>query len=346
MNIRLRARPSTLAALMTVALAVANCGESESPMAPTGTSAVSAVAFNTSTVSVGTSVLGTVSLTGAALAGGASIVLSSSDVAVATVPTPVMIAAGASTAAFTITTMLAGSTTITAAMDGTSVSSMLTVTVEPVLSAVSLSAPTVVGGNALVGTVTLSGFASSGGVLVALSAAGPVTVPGTVLVPGGLLSASFEVATRAVGSSIDATVSGTYGGVSKSASLSVTAAAVTAAIARFGISGTIVTDTCQLLSDGNHLECTFNGSASTAPGTIVEWEWSYSVATTVVRTTSGPVLTMPEATCALLPAPPLPAGTASFPFTVRLTIRDSLGNISPEAVYTGARVLPQGACGF
>jgi hypothetical protein len=311
-------------------------------MAPTGTSAVSAVAFNTSTVSVGTSVLGTVSLTGAALAGGASIVLSSSDVAVATVPTPVMIAAGASTAAFTITTMLAGSTTITAAMDGTSVSSMLTVTVEPVLSAVSLSAPTVVGGNALVGTVTLSGLASPGGVLVALSAAGPVTV----LVPGGLLSASFEVATRAVGGSIDATVSGTYGGVSKSASLSVTAAAVTAAVARFGVSGTIVTDTCRLLSDGNHLECTFNGSASTAPGTIVEWKWSYSVATTVVRTTSGPVLTMPEATCALLPAPPLPAGTASFPFTVRLTIRDSLGNVSPEAVYTGARVLPQGACGF
>jgi len=220
------------------------------------------------------------------------------------------------------------------------------VTIEPVLSSVSLSAPTVVGGNAVVGTVTLSGLASPGGVVVALSAAGPVTVPATVLVPGGLVSASFEVTTRDVGGSIDATVSGAYAGVSKSASLSVTAAAVTAAIARFGVSGTFVTDTCQLVNGGDHLECTFNGSGSTAPGTIVEWKWSYSVATTVVRTTSGPVLNMPEATCALLPAPPLPAGTESFPFTVRLTIRDSLGNVSPEAVYTGARVLPRGACGF
>lgn len=335
------------AMLTAVVLAAAGCGESGSPASPTGTSAVSGVTFNASSVSAGSIVVGTVTLTGTAAAGGASITLSSSNVAVATVPTPAVIASGASTTPFTITTMEPGTATITAAMDGASVSALLTVTVGPVLSSVGVSVPSVVGGNSVVGTVTLSGIASNGGVRVALSAADPLSVPATVLVPGGARSATFEVATRVVGGTIDATVSGSYGGVSYAANLSVTpAVAPSVAVARFGVSGTDVTDTCRLVNEGNRLECTFDGSSSTAPGTIVEWNWSYSVATTVLRTTTVPVLDMPEATCALLPAPPLAAGTTSYPFTVRLTVRDSLGNVSAEAVNTGARVLPQGVCGF
>jgi hypothetical protein len=112
------------------------------------------------------------------------------------------------------------------------------------------------------------------------------------------------------------------------------------------VSGTDVTDTCKMASDGASLQCTFDGTLSTAPGTIVGWDWTYTVATTISQTTTTPVLTMPSATCALLPAPPLPAGTTSFPLTVTLKIRDSLGNVSALATDTGARVLPQGACGF
>jgi len=107
-----------------------------------------------------------------------------------------------------------------------------------------------------------------------------------------------------------------------------------------------VTDTCKFTAGGGSLECTFDGSLSTAPGTIVAWEWSYTVATTMTQTTTTPVLRMPSATCALVPPPPLPTGTTSFPLRVTLKVRDNLGNVSEEAVDTGARILPEGACGF
>ena len=162
-----------------------------------------------------------------------------------------------------------------------------------------------------------------------------------------MLSATFPVATRAVGGAITTTVTAAYGGVSRSVGLEVMPAATpTVAIAGFGVSGTSGSDTCRLIDNGGHLDCTFNGSSSTAPATIVEWQWSYTVETTISRTTTGPLLERPDGNCALLPAPPLPAGTTSFPLTVRLVIRDSLGNVSAEAVNTGARLLPQGACGF
>ena len=112
------------------------------------------------------------------------------------------------------------------------------------------------------------------------------------------------------------------------------------------MTGTNVTDTCDMAADGASLVCTFDGSTSTAPGTIVGWDWTYTVATTISQTTTTPVLAMPSANCALLPVPPLPAGTTSFPLTVTLRIRDSLGNVSAVATNSGARVLPQGACGF
>jgi hypothetical protein len=236
---------------------------------------------------------------------------------------------------------------ITASLNGNSESSMLTVTAGGALASISLSADSVVGGNTVAGTVTLTGAAEVGGALVALSSTDPATVPSAVIVPHGVQSAAFEVSTRAVDGTTAATVTATYAGVSRSATLSIMAVAPPAvAIAHFGVSGTSGSDTCVLADNGNSLNCTFDGSTSTAPGTIVAWNWSYSVATTMVHTTSGPVLTMPAANCGLLPAPPLPLGATSFPLTVRLTIRDSLGNVSAERVNTGARILPHGMCGF
>ena len=64
------------------------------------------------------------------------------------------------------------------------------------------------------------------------------------------------------------------------------------------------------------------------------------------QTTSGPVLTMPTVNCSFLPPPPLPAGRSWFDLTVTLKVHDSLGNVSAEKVDSGARLLPQGVCGF
>jgi hypothetical protein len=101
-----------------------------------------------------------------------------------------------------------------------------------------------------------------------------------------------------------------------------------------------------LINNGANIECTFNGSTSTAPGTIVAWDWTYTVATTISQTTTGALLANPSTNCAFLPRPPLPAGNSSFPMTVTLRVHDSLGNVSAVKVDSGARVLPGGMCGF
>jgi hypothetical protein len=351
MTPRLRTnRLGLLAATIVAVFASVQCAKSASPTTPTTpTTSVSGVALN-ATVAAGTTLQGTVSLTGPASIGGASIALSSSNTSVATVQTPVMIQSGASTATFTVAGMGAGSVTITATFNGTGQSAALTVTGPAAalvtLSSLSLNAYNVVGGHSLSGTATLSGPAPAGGADVSLTASDPVVVGVVVGIPAGLTSATFTASTHAVSASTLATITGAYGGAHATAVLTVLPADPAAAIADFGVTGTEITDTCHLIDSGHSLDCTFDGSASTAPGTIVAWEWSYTVATTITQTTSGPRLTVPNANCALVPPPPLPAGVPSFKMAVTLRIHDSLGNVSAAAVATDIRVLPQGACGF
>lgn len=336
----------TLAIAMVAAVAVVQFGCSGSPTTPTTTPAVSGVTLNATSVAAGNNGQGTVSLTAAASTGGASISLSSSNPAVATVQTPIAIQAGSTSATFTIAGVAAGTATITASLGGrSSQSPMLTVTGQSVaLSSISLSPPSVVGGKSVTGTATLTAAAPAGGAAVSLSGADPVSVPASVTVLAGSASATFTVSTRAVGGTIAGTVTGSYGGASASAVLSVTRPTV--ATASFGVTGPTETETCTLADNGATLNCTFNGSTSTAPGTIVAWNWSYTVATTFTQTTSGPLLTMPSINCSLLPAPPLPPGNQWLALTVKLTIRDDLGNVSDESIHSGARLIPQGACGF
>jgi hypothetical protein len=58
-------------------------------------------------------------------------------------------------------------------------------------------------------------------------------------------------------------------------------------------------------------------------------------------------LTMPPVSCSWLPPPPLPAGgTQWLPLTVSLKVHDDLGNVSAEVTDSGARLFPQGVCGY
>jgi hypothetical protein len=240
--------------------------------------------------------------------------------------------------------MAPGTATITAALNGGSRQSpMLTVTNSVAISSIALSASSIVGGNPVTGTVGLTAAAPAGGAVVSLSSTDAATVPASVTVPGGSVSATFGITTRTVGGTIVSTITGTYGGATASAQLSVTRPIV--ATARFGVSGPTETETCTLTNNGSTLDCTFNGSTSSAPGAIVAWDWSYAVAAKFTQTTTGPELAMPRFDCSLLPAS-LPAGTSWFVMTVTLTVRDELGNVSPEAVNRNVRVIPRGACGF
>jgi len=118
---------------VTISASYQNVTKSASlTLTPSGTSGptLSAVSLNPGSVAGGTSSTGTVTLSAAAPAGGASITLSS-DSSAATVPASVTIPAGATSASFTVTTSSVGATTtatISAIFSGVTRTAALTVT--------------------------------------------------------------------------------------------------------------------------------------------------------------------------------------------------------------------------
>jgi hypothetical protein len=94
----------------------------------------------------------------------------------------------------------------------------------PVLSALAFNPASVPGGNSAQGTVTLSGAAPAGGALVALARGRQliVSVPSSVTVPAGAKIATFNVTTSAVSVLLTVNISASYGGVTKTATLTIT----------------------------------------------------------------------------------------------------------------------------
>src|SRR6266550_3440738 len=191
---------------------------------------LSSLALNPTSVAGGNSSTGTVTLSGPAPAGGAQVTLSSSNTAAATVPSSVTVPAGATSATFTVSTSVVNASTavtISAAYGGVTRTASITVAPAPpppaTLSSLTLSPTSVIGGTqSSTGTVTLSGAAPAGGATVALSSSnGAARVPSSVTVAAGATSATFTVSTSAVAASTTVTISAAYGGVTRSASLTV-----------------------------------------------------------------------------------------------------------------------------
>src|SRR5439155_816686 len=153
---------------------------------------LSSLTLNPSSVTGGNSSTGTVTLSGAAPAGGATVTLSSSNTAAAAVPSSVAVPAGATSATFPVnTSAVAASTTVTisASYGGVSKSATLTVTPPPLptVSSLTLNPTSVIGGlQTSTGTVTLGAPAPAGGAQVMLSSSnGAASVPSSVTVPAG-----------------------------------------------------------------------------------------------------------------------------------------------------------------
>jgi hypothetical protein len=92
------------------------------------------------------------------------------------------------------------------------------------LSAVSVSPTSIVGGSSSQGTVTLTGAAPSGGAVVTLSDnSAAANTPASVTVAAGATSATFTITTSAVSASTAVTITGSFGGVTRTATLTVTA---------------------------------------------------------------------------------------------------------------------------
>jgi hypothetical protein len=225
---------SAVAASATVGISATFSGTTRSASlmvapAPPPPPTLSSLTLNPTSVTGGNSSTGTVTLSGPAPTGGAQVTLSSSNTTVARVPSSVTVAAGASSATFTVSTSaVAASTTVTisAAYSGATRSASLTVAPvpppPPTLSSLTLNPTSVIGGlQSSTGTVTLSAPAPSGGAQVFLSSSGPASVPSSVIVPAGATSATFTVRTSGVLFSTSATISASYNGTTRTATLAV-----------------------------------------------------------------------------------------------------------------------------
>jgi len=197
---------------------------------------VASVTVNPTVVVGGTSSQGTVTLSGPAPAGGATVILTSSNTAAAQVPATVVVPAAASSATFTITTSAVSSSTtstISASFGGTKPTASLTIAHgTPAVASVTLNPTSVLGGNSSQGTVTLSGPALGGGATVTLTSSDTAAaqVPASVVVAAAASSATFTITTSSVSSSTNSVISASYNSSTQTATLDVTEVASSTAV--------------------------------------------------------------------------------------------------------------------
>jgi hypothetical protein len=196
---------------------------------PVGPAALNSLGVSPGSVTGGQPATGTVSLTGPASGSGALVTLSSANPA-ATVPSSVTVPANATSTNFVVNTSAVSSTTvgnITATYAGVNKSSTLTVTAPAstpaALASLTLNPTTVVGGSSSVGTVIFD-KATTSALVVTLASNKPTkaSVPANVTLPAGASSATFNITTTRVSKRISANITASYGGVTKSATLTMT----------------------------------------------------------------------------------------------------------------------------
>ncbi len=207
-----------------------------------------------------------------------------------------------------------------------------------------LNPATVVGGNASSGTVVMS-TSATGGAVVSLSSSNPAvaSVPATTTVPANGFTGSFVVNTSAVASTTSVTITATYNGVTRTATLTVTPAAAGPALQSVNVSPSSVaggsnTSGYVMLSGGapqvgatvslsssNPAVASVPASVTVGSGTTAV---GFTVATTSVSTDTSVTITATydgvsrtttaTVTAATPPPPPPPPGQ-----TVTLTVSAS-----------------------
>ena len=277
---------------------------------------LSSLALNPTTVQDGATSQGTVTLSAAAPTGGTVVGLSSNS-SFALVPANVTVPAGSSSATFTVTTksgvLSNTSVVITAALGNSTAQASMTITPASTVtvSSLTLNPNSVRGGSASRGTVTLSGAAPSGGVVVSLASnSSSASVPVSVAVTAGATTASFTVTTTSVTTTTTAVITATLGSSSMQASLIITPPA-TATLSSLTLNPTRV-------SGGNNSTGTVTLTAAAPSGG--------AVVTLSSRNTS--VATVPSSVT-------VQAGTTSASFTVSTQRVSSNTNVVISAGYAG-----------
>jgi len=186
---------------------------------------LSSVTRSSSSVVGGNSLTGTVTLNGAAPAGGISVTLQSGNTSAAQVPGAVSVAAGATTATFSISTngvAVSTSVTITGVLTTTRSTSFSVTPASLTSSSLVLNPTTVTGGSSSIGTITLNGAAPPSGAVIALASSNTAVaqVPTTVTIPFNTRSVSFTITTSPVRNT-SSRISATYRNTTRSVRLTV-----------------------------------------------------------------------------------------------------------------------------
>ena len=256
---------------------------------------LAAFSLSSSVVAGCRSVSGKVTLSAPAPAAGTVVTISDMLVS-ATSPVSVTVPAGATAKTFTSKT-----TPVVADENGTVSATLGAITlsqnlkVRPIgLSSVSLTPTSTAGGNQVTGKATLECNAGSGPITVDLSsnnAGAAYPVAASVVVPQGLKSANFDVATNAVLAKSSATISGTANGITKSRKLTVNvAAAVSPTSLKFGSVpvGTTSGPLNATLTNNGAVPFAVNGISLT--GTAASW---------YAQTNNCPASLAPGASCTI-----------------------------------------------
>ncbi len=188
---------------------------------------ISALSVSPTSVQGGASSLGSVTLLPDTSP--TTVLLFSSNPAVATVPPSVVAMAGQGTVTFPIATNAAAPPTIvqiTAAVQNVPRTANLSVNPAqppgPSLSTVSVKPSGLTGGSPATGTITFTGATDGAIVELSSSNTAAVQVPSEALVNGGAASGAFAVTTSAVSATTTATITATWFGVTRTATLTVT----------------------------------------------------------------------------------------------------------------------------
>jgi hypothetical protein len=187
--------------------------------------ALASFTLSATTIAGGKAVSARAELTSLAPPGGAVVHITGSNPAIAPVPSQLVVQLPTATRTFNIVPRVVSQptvVTISATYGLVTIARTLTV-VPPALSTVSLTRSTMIGAcQSATAKVTLTGSAPATGarVMLATTTTGAVT-PSSITVPAGASSASLTVTSRAVNTIHTGTFTASYGGVSKSLSLSV-----------------------------------------------------------------------------------------------------------------------------
>jgi len=192
---------------------------------------VLSIAFPSSSPVGGTTITGTIKLTGKAPVGGC-LVNVTNGLAGISAPSTVTVDAGLDTATFSVTLPVVAADTVVpwkASLNGAF--KTFTMTIKPAsMLAVSFSPVSAAGGAPMTGKVTLTGQAPDGGTTVTLVSALPgiAAVPASVVVPAGATNGSFPVTTVPVAADTNVSITATTGSTSKVGTARVLAPVVTA----------------------------------------------------------------------------------------------------------------------